>query len=350
MATTPYGVGGYEYQFVDTPLNMFVCKICQYPSREPHLSGCCGHTFCNSCLKAAKRSTISQACPICRDEEFFIMPHKQADRAIRSLHVFCTNKENGCEWQGEVNDIVNHLGNSDGCQFEDETCSNDCGKCLQRQYMTGHVEDECVRRKVDCQYCHITGEHQFIEGEHKEQCPKFPIACPNKCEADNIPHEDIDEHRKVCPLEEVTCPNDCEMTLQRQYLTTHVKMECRRLKVDCQYCHITGERQFIEGEHKEQCPKFPIACPNNCEVSSVPRDDVEEHMKMCPLELIQCPLELIQMCPLELIQMCPLELIQSTWWVVRRGWLVRIRRNTTRRRWKNTCPLPHIRSLTLNTI
>ena len=289
IATTPNDVGGYEYQFVDTPSDMFVCKICQYPSREPHLSGCCGHTFCKSCLEAAKRpTTITKACPICRDEEYTTMPNKQVDRAIRSLRVFCTNKEKGCEWQGEVNDIINHLENSNGCQFEDVTCSNDCGKCLQRQYLTGHVEDECVRRKVDCQYCHITGEHQFIEGEHKRQCPKFPIACPNKCEADNIPREDIDKHRKMCPLEEITCPNDCGMTLQQQYLTTHVKMECPRLKVDCQYCHITGEHQFIEGEHKEQCPKFPIACPNKCEVVSVPRDDVEEHMKMCPLELIQC--------------------------------------------------------------
>ncbi|XP_065887461.1 TNF receptor-associated factor 3-like isoform X1 [Dysidea avara] len=289
LATTPYGGGGYEYQFVDTPLDMFVCKICQYPSREPYLSECCGHTFCKSCLEAARRvTTVTKACPICRDEEFVTIRNRQADRAIRSLHVFCTNKEKGCEWQGEVNNIINHLGNSDGCQFEDVTCSNDCGKCLQRQYLTGHVEDECVRRKVECQYCHITREHQFIENEHKEQCPKFPIACPNKCKADNIPREDIDEHRKMCPLEEVTCPNDCGMTLQQQYLTTHVKKECPRIKVDCQYCHITGEHQFIESEHKEQCPKFPIACPNKCEVGSVPRDDVEEHMKMCPLELVQC--------------------------------------------------------------
>ena len=281
---------GYKYQFVDTPSDMFVCKICRYPSREPHLSACCGHTFCKSCLEAAKRATaISDACPVCPDNEAFItIPNKQADRAIRSLHVFCTNKETGCEWQGEVNDIINHLGNSDGCQFEKVQCSYDCGKCLQRQYLTSHVEDECVRRKVDCPYCHITGEHQFIEGEHKEQCPKFPIACSNKCEVDNIPREDIDEHRKMCPLEKITCPNNCGISLQRQYITSHADTECSCRKVDCQYCHITGEHQFIEGKHKEQCPKIPIACPNKCEVGSFPRDDVDEHMKMCPLKLIQC--------------------------------------------------------------
>jgi len=82
--------------------------------------------FCKSCLEAAKRATtITDACPICRCEEFVTIPHKQADQAIGSLHVFCTNKEKGCEWQGEVNDIINHLGN---CQFEEATCSNDCRK------------------------------------------------------------------------------------------------------------------------------------------------------------------------------------------------------------------------------
>ena len=45
--------------------------------------------------------------------------------------MICTNKERGCEWQGKLNDINNHLGNSDGCQFEDVKCANECGKRLQ---------------------------------------------------------------------------------------------------------------------------------------------------------------------------------------------------------------------------
>ena len=95
-------------------------------------------------------------------------------REIKSLHIYCTNKEKGCEWQGELNDINNHLGNSDGCQFEEVKCSNECRKMIQRQYLTSHVKTKCSRRKVNCQYCHDTGEHQFIEGQHKEECPKLP--------------------------------------------------------------------------------------------------------------------------------------------------------------------------------
>jgi len=293
MATTPNGnLGGYTYNFVSPPSDILVCKICLYPSREPQLSVCCGHTFCKSCLEAIQISAVSQACPICQNdqEKFVTYFNIQVDLAIRRLHVFCPNKDTyeGCKWQGEVKDVTNHLENSNGCRFQVVTCPNKCGTNLQRRYMTDHAADKCVCRKVDCQYCHITGEHQFIEGEHKEQCPKFPIACSNKCQADNILRENIDEHKKMCPLEKVTCPNDCGISLQQQYLTSHVEDECVHRKVDCQYCHLAGEHQFIEGEHKEQCPKFPIDCPNKCDVGCVPRDDVEEHMLKCPLELIRC--------------------------------------------------------------
>ena len=200
---TPGEIGGYEYKFVETPHDRFFCKICIHPCRDPYLSGCCGHNFCKSCIDNARK--IAGTCPFCRDEEFSKLPNKQADREIRSLDVMCTNKERGCEWQGELCDINTHLGNSDGCQFEDIRCSNECGKMLQRQYLISHVENECPHRKVDCQYCHITGEHQFIEGEHKEQCPKLPLPCPNKCEVGNVPHEDMEAHRKECPLEMVLC-------------------------------------------------------------------------------------------------------------------------------------------------
>ena len=221
------GMGGYEYQFVTTPADWLLCTICHYPSRKPHLSDCCGNTFCKSCLEGLKKATaVANACPICRNEEFLTFHNKQADRLVRSLHVFCTNKDKGCEWQGELNDIIGHLVNSEGCKFEEVTCSNDCGKCLQRRYLTSHVEDECVRRKVDCQYCHNSGEHQFIEGKHKKQCPKFPVACPNKCKVGNVPRGEVEEHKKKCPLEQIQCEYHvvgCEEKMVRKDHKKHNK-------------------------------------------------------------------------------------------------------------------------------
>ena len=163
---------------------------------------------------------------MCRKEEpeFNTVPYKALEREVRWLHIYCTNKEKGCEWQGELNDINHHLGNSDGCQFEGVKCSNECEKMIERQYLTIHVETECPRRKVNCQYCHDTGEHQFIEGQHKEECPKLPLPCPNKCEVGSVPHEDMEAHRKECPLEMIQCEYHnvgCEAMIARKDLEAH---------------------------------------------------------------------------------------------------------------------------------
>ncbi|XP_065902979.1 TNF receptor-associated factor 4-like [Dysidea avara] len=216
-------IGGYEYQFVNTPHERYICKICIHPCQDTYLSVCCGHNFCKSCLDKVKKSSTS-FCPICRNEKATTFPNIQADREIRSLHVMCTNKGRGCEWQGELNNINNHLGNSDGCQFEDVQCSNKCGKMLQRRYLPSHVETECPSRIVKCPLCQISGGHRFIVGEHKEQCPKLPMSCPNKCMAKKIAREDMEAHRKECPLEMVQCDYHnvgCEERMLRKRKKNH---------------------------------------------------------------------------------------------------------------------------------
>ena len=286
---TSIKVGGYDYHFVDSLNDRLICKICHLPSINPYLSVCCGHLFCKSCLDKLKHSpTITNACPVCRDEEFVTFPNKAVDREIKCLHVYCTNKVIGCDWQGELSDINNHLGNSNGCQFEEVQYSNECGKMIEQRHLTSHLETECPCRKVSCQYCYNTGEHQFIEGQHKEECPKLPLPCPNKCEVGSVPREDMEKHRKVCQLEIVNCFNNCGEKLKRQGLFNHIWNQCRRRNINCQYCRDTGEHWFIVGQHKKKCSKFPLLCPNKCEVGNVPREDMEAHRKECPLEMIQC--------------------------------------------------------------
>ena len=218
--TTPSSSrGGYDYQFVEAPTDILVCTICHLPSKEPHLSGCCGHTFCKSCAEASKK--VNKACPMCRGETFIMYPNKQAERLIQNLKIFCTNKEQGCDWQGELNNITDHLSN---CLFQVVCCPNDCGSSLQRQYLTSHLEAECPRRKIDCQFCHEVGEYQFVEGQHKQECPKFPLPCPNKCEIDNIQRDKVEEHRKSCPLEVVQCDYHvigCTAKMTRKELSKH---------------------------------------------------------------------------------------------------------------------------------
>ena len=292
IVTRTNGRGGYDYSFVNTPSDELVCKICHHPSREPYLSVCCGHTFCKTCLEDAKQAVsveeeVKNACPMCREKNFTSFPNKQNERAIKNLHVFCTNKDKGCNWQGEINSIVGHLTNHDGCPFEEVSCTNKCGWSLQRQHLSKHVDTECTRSKVTCQYCNAVGERQFIIRLHQNLCPKFPLPCPNKCKTKTVPRRSMNVHRAKCPLEMIRCK--CNLSLQRQHLSKHVDTECPRSKVTCQYCNTIGERQFISGyHHQKECPKLPLPCPNKCEVGTVLRENMKMHRAECPLEMIWC--------------------------------------------------------------
>jgi len=161
-------IGGYDYTFVNTPPDRLVCKICDYASRDPHMSECCGHNFCESCLDNAKKATvINKACPICRDNSFTTFRNKQADREVKGLQIICPNEELGCTWVGELNDVNDHLENDDGCEYQGVKCSNiDCEEIVQRKSFTNHVCYECLHRREFCQYCYTWDKYLFVTGIH----------------------------------------------------------------------------------------------------------------------------------------------------------------------------------------
>ena len=225
METTGHSSdGGYDYQFVDTPLDRVVCVICHLPSRDPHMTECCGHVFCKSCLDKAK-ATRYASCSMCKDDDFNTFCNKQINREVLSIRVYCTNKEKGCEWEGEIRDISIHLENSDGCQFEEVECPNECKELIQRQYLGSHVKSKCSHREVECQYCCEKVKLLFADGLHLEECPKLPLPCPNGCEKiEMILREDMEAHRKDCSLELIQCEYHsvgCDMKITRKRKPEH---------------------------------------------------------------------------------------------------------------------------------
>ena len=96
--------------------------------------------------------------------------------------------------------------------------------------------------------------------------------------------KDVDKHYSEGKECETEC-DKCKATVKHKLLHSHVTTEC---PCYCPYCDITAEREVISSEHKEKCCKFPITCPNNCGLDDIPRGDMDEHKKVCPLEMIQC--------------------------------------------------------------
>jgi hypothetical protein len=65
-------------------LNM-KCPICLSIADDPCESSCCGHLFCNFCVKKIKY----QKCPICRDEDVEFNPNTFVKNLMKEMKVQC---------------------------------------------------------------------------------------------------------------------------------------------------------------------------------------------------------------------------------------------------------------------
>ena len=124
---------------------------------------------------------------------------------------------------------------------------------------------------------------KYVDRSLQRDINGLSIYCPNKKDGcgwiGEIAH--IDSHMKKC---EISC-SKCKQIIYFSTMKSHLDTEC---PCYCPYCDITAEREVISSKHKEKCSKFPITCPNNCGLDDIPRDDMDDHKKVCPLEMIHC--------------------------------------------------------------
>ena len=69
---------------------------------------CCGEKFCHTCIEQVIAEG-KKPCPHCYNPQFDTMADKKLERELYALKVYCTNKDEGCEWVGELlRDLEKH--------------------------------------------------------------------------------------------------------------------------------------------------------------------------------------------------------------------------------------------------
>ena len=101
--------GGYDCEFVEPPPSVFQmeCPICHLILRKPYQMTCCGTNFCHTCIQLLQAD--NSLCPKCREGRFEIFPNKGLDHSLKQLQVYCTYREDGCQWSGELGELDRHL-------------------------------------------------------------------------------------------------------------------------------------------------------------------------------------------------------------------------------------------------
>uniref|UniRef100_A0A1X7T8A3 RING-type domain-containing protein n=1 Tax=Amphimedon queenslandica TaxID=400682 RepID=A0A1X7T8A3_AMPQE len=200
-----------ELSFVeDLPKHVEIeCPVCLNILTDPHIVSCCGHNFCGSCIERVKAS--SGSCPMCKEKKYQSFIDKKCSRIINGLEVYCSNKEKGCQWKGELKNMSAHLNKAkrEGkCQYEEVKCRHQkCQERKQRKYLKYHEDKECPQRPFYCQYCwRISDTFLFITKDHYKKCLWYPVTCPNGCVSTNMPRGSLTAHlNRECPLEPVDC-------------------------------------------------------------------------------------------------------------------------------------------------
>ena len=153
-------------------------------------------------------------------------------RDVNGLKVWCTNKDRGCQWSGELgyfaDEHLNPISGKGGCEYEDVPCTIGCGVQIQRHLLEDHEVDFCPQRSYSCVHCgDYSSTHVDVVHNHFPKCASYPIACPNGCKVGTLPREEMNRHMEAdCPLQPIKCDFHyvgCDAKLQRGRTEEHMK-------------------------------------------------------------------------------------------------------------------------------
>ena len=204
------------------------CLICKLILHDPFQVLCCGKSFCKSCIQAENKP-----CPSCYEADFKLYPNKGLQLTLNAFRVFCSNQRSGCDWQGELGQLKDHLNlNPDkdslliGCTYADIKCLF-CQEVHRRTKIKRH-QDNCAERPFTCLVCNeYNSTYDDVITNHAPVCKCRPVECPNSCGANNLQHQHLEEHVSTqCPLSYVDCEFSdagCDVKVHRKDLSSHLE-------------------------------------------------------------------------------------------------------------------------------
>ena len=214
-----------EYDFVEHPSSDFFCLVTFSVLCEPYQTRCCG----NHLSQESYRKLQGQPCPVCKKDNLLAMDDKFHKRRVLSLKVRCPHKAEGCEWEGELGSLEQHLStnSSNGeCGYVDVDCPYSCGEVVKKRDLEEHKSQHCPLRPFTCQYCNHEATYQEVTKEYWPVCEKYPLPCPNECGEEEIERQHLKRHlQQNCPLEVIQCLFSYAgggAKLQRRLMSAHL--------------------------------------------------------------------------------------------------------------------------------
>ena len=229
--STKQAKDGFDCEFIERPpVIQSECPVCLKILCEPYQISCCGNSFCQVCIERIK--VYNKPCPTCNEVNFATFHDKRLQHSLYGFQVYCSHKQEGCEWKGELGHLDNHLNLSpqpnkqlQGCEYSEIEC-NYCSELIKRSNITVHQEDVCPKRPFSCEHCHSYESHyEDVVNNHWPVCGYHPVQCPNECGI-SPKHQALEEHiAKDCPKTIIDCNFHrigCDVKLTRKDMPAHL--------------------------------------------------------------------------------------------------------------------------------
>lgn len=141
---------------------------------------------------------------------------------INALRVKCANVDEGCEWEGIIGSLEEHVTT---CKFAVVPCPKECKddngiKNVVKKDLDGHLEN-CPNRDSKCEFCGEQGTYALTQ-IHRQTCTRKPLKCPNA---------------------------ECTRLMLRSEIQDHLDGECEYTEIPCKYrnigCSVKAARRNI---------------------------------------------------------------------------------------------------------
>ena len=98
----------------------------------------------------------------------------------------------------------------------------------------------------------------------------------------------LDINTGECEHVDIECPNKCKQAIQKREMTKHLTNDCPKRDFYCQHCNFKATYEVVCDTHWPECKNYPVQCPNACMVGAVERGDLDDHLKQCSLQEVEC--------------------------------------------------------------
>lgn len=171
----------------------------------------CGHTFCEGCLSEAVQKKAS--CPTCRApceghqasvvggqvcvySTWYLSPSR--DREVGEFAVQCLFKP--CTWKGQHKALAAHR---ESCAHHFVVCDH-CVFVFPRQELAKHV-NQCAKRPQPCEECNQLITEDQVAEHRSRLCFRRKISCPLACGV-QLPFASLWRHLEdQCPKRVLAC-------------------------------------------------------------------------------------------------------------------------------------------------